>query len=101
MTMKKPRSDRDLADDIVRKLSEDTPENAAMEVQSLLQRARDAGGGALRADYLAKAQRVLARLDPAQDQKLVQNLHAQMLALQGRRGDTKVAHVTPGEIVIP
>ena len=28
-------------------------------------------------------------------------LHAQMLALQGRRGDTKVAHVTPGEIVIP
>ena len=67
----------------------------------LFQRARDAGGGGLRGQYVAEAQRTIAKLNPARDGRTIQRLQAEVLALQGRGGDTKMAHLTPGEIVVP
>jgi len=101
--MTKRRTDRQLADDIVAKLNseEDNAAHPAMEINSLLQQARDAGGGALRMQYLETAQREIAKLDPSRHGRLIAQLQGELLALQGRRGDTKVAHVTPGEVVIP
>jgi len=101
--MTKRRTDRQLADDIVAKLNseEDKAAHPAMEINSLLQQARDAGGGALRMQYLETAQRQIAKLDPSRHGRLIAQLQGELLALQGRRGDTKVAHVTPGEVVIP
>jgi|GEM_PF-3948541 len=40
-------------------------------------------------------------ISPAKHGKLVNALQAKLLALQGRGGDTEVAHLTPGEIVLP
>jgi murein DD-endopeptidase MepM/ murein hydrolase activator NlpD len=68
---------------------------------SALQRARDAGGGALRQAYLQHAQHHIACLDPARHAGLIQQLQASVLALQGRGRNTKIIHVTPGEVVIP
>jgi hypothetical protein len=66
-----------------------------------LLRARQAGGGALRQKYLADAQSHIARIDPTQHAELLQHLQAHVLAMGGRGDDTELAHVTPGEIVIP
>jgi len=101
--MKKRRNDRELADDIVAQLNskEDNNRYPDMNVRSLLQRARDAGGGPLRMQYLRHAQRAIAKLDPTRYAQTIGRLQGEVLALQGRGGDTEVAHVTPGEIVIP
>jgi hypothetical protein len=64
-------------------------------------RARISGGGGLRQQRLAAAQQHIARLNPIRHRTLVQQLQGHVLALQGRGSDTKIAHVTPGEIVIP
>ena len=102
--MKKARSDRAIAEDIARSLEsheEETARDPGADVRALLQRAKDAGGGDLRAHYLIQAQRALARLNPMRHQAVIQGLQGHILALQGRGGDTKVAHVTPGEVIIP
>ena len=54
--------------------------------------------------WSASRQRVSAALRLLQYRKhpeLVQQLQARAMALQGRGGDTEVAHVTVGEIVLP
>ena len=66
----------------------------ALNVLSALKQARDAGGGGVRMNHLARAQAHIAKLDPARHRTLVQHLHANVLALKGRGGDTKIAHVT-------
>ena len=101
--MKGRHSDRELADEIARLLDsdEDTTRHPDMAARSLLQRARDAGNSPLRFQHLEQAQREIAKLAPARHSRLISQLQAEVLALQGRRGDTKVAHVTPGEVVIP
>jgi hypothetical protein len=72
-----------------------------MKARNLLQQASDAGSGDLRLVYLQEAQREIAKLDPARHGRIISQLQSAALALQGRRGDTQIAHVTPGEIVIP
>ena len=101
--MKKPPSDRDVADKIVAQLNSDNDKARYpnMNIESLLRRARDVGGGPLRMKYLEQAQRQIAKLDPARYARVISQLQSEVLALQGRGGDTKVVHVTPGEIVIP
>ncbi len=79
--MAKKKSIDDLADEILRDF--------------------DAGDTPARRAHLAEAQRQIAALDPTRDAQTVQRLQAQALALQGRGGDTEIAHVTPGEFVIP
>ncbi len=54
-----------------------------------------------RAGYIREAQNELRAISAAQHPKLVNALQAKLLALQGRGGDTAVAHVEPGEMVIP
>ncbi|TAK97938.1 MAG: hypothetical protein EPO08_20425 [Rhodospirillaceae bacterium] len=98
---KTPRSDHVLAEEIARSLPSGGTRGAAADAVVLLQRARDAGGGSLRFHFLSRAQQVIARLDPARQQGLIRRLQGEVLALQGRGGDTKIAHLTPGEIVIP
>jgi GH24 family phage-related lysozyme (muramidase) len=54
-----------------------------------------------RAEYVREAQNELRAISAAQHPKLVNALQAKLLALQGRGRDTEVAHVAPGEMVIP
>jgi hypothetical protein len=54
-----------------------------------------------RAEYIREAQNELRTISAAQHPKLVNALQAKLLALQGRGGETEVAHVAPGEMVIP
>ncbi len=89
----------ELANEILRDFDAgDTPANRA---RAALQQARDAGDGGLRQEHLQQAQRHIASIDPARNHKTVQKLQAEVLALQGRGGDRHIAHVTPGEMVIP
>jgi len=48
-----------------------------------------------------RAQKHLRLIDPSRHGKLIQQIQARLLAAQGRGGDTEVAHVTPGELVLP
>jgi hypothetical protein len=88
------------AEEILRIL-ETSPDSPATQARQAIQQAIDAGGGGLRQEYLKDAQRHIARIDPRQEPGTVQRLQAEVLALQGRGGDTKIAHLTPGELVIP
>ncbi|MGE4063387.1 MAG: cell wall hydrolase [Rhodospirillaceae bacterium] len=66
-----------------------------------LKRASETGQGAPRAALLVRVQDALRALDPAVHSDLVNQVQARVVALQGRSGDTEIAHVTPGEIVLP
>jgi hypothetical protein len=63
--------------------------------------ARDAGECGLRYEQLKQAQRHMQRIDPRKHGRELQQLQGQVLALQGRGGDRRIAHVTPGEVVVP
>jgi hypothetical protein len=54
-----------------------------------------------RAGYIREAQNELRTISATQHPKLVNALQTKLLALQGRGGDTAVAHVAPGEVVLP
>jgi hypothetical protein len=101
--MKKRLSDRDLAEKIANMLNsdEDKARHPDLNIRNLLQRARDAGSGTLRAQHVEHAQREIAKLNPARHGRLINQLQSEVLALQGRRGDTEVAHLTRGELVVP
>jgi hypothetical protein len=43
----------------------------------------------------------LRTINASKHPKVVNAIQARLLALQGRGGDTEIAHVTPGEVVIP
>ncbi len=77
------------ADEILRILDE-TPETPATRAAAALAQARDAGDGALRQQHVQEAQAYLAQINP-RDGRTVQRLQAQVLALQGRGGDTRIA----------
>lgn len=74
---------------------------AAFQALIALKRAKDAGEGAGRTPLIARVQDALRGLDPTVHGDLLAQFQASLLALQGRGGDTEVAHVTPGEIVLP
>jgi hypothetical protein len=101
--MKKRRNDHELAEELAASMTseEDNARYPGREARNLLQRARDAGECPLRVEYLRAAQREIAKLDPARQGQLISKLQSEVLALQGRWGDTELAHVTPGEFVIP
>jgi hypothetical protein len=88
------------AEEILRILDE-TPDTPATRAAAALNLARDAGDGGLRQQYLQEAQSLIAQIDPRREGRTVQRLQAQVLALQGRGGDSSIAHLTPGEIVVP
>ncbi len=74
---------------------------AALQALMALKRAKDAGEGAGRIQLLTRVQDAARRLDPAIHGDLLQQIQSRVLSLHGRNGDTEVAHVTPGEIVLP
>ena len=73
----------------------------AVRAMMALKQARDAGGGAVRRHHVTEAQRHIAGLDPARHGALMRHLQACVVAMGGRGGDTHIAHVTPGEVVVP
>ncbi len=87
--------------DKVLRIMEANPETSADIAANLLNHARISGDGPLRQKFLRKAQKLIAQIDPHAESEKLQELQAQVLALQGRGGDTEIAHVTPGEVVIP
>jgi hypothetical protein len=101
MAKKRVGGDHALAEEIANMLDREAKARPGDNAAALLQAARDAGGGDLRMHYLARAQREIAKLNPTRHGPLIQRLQAQALALQGRGGDTRIAHVAPGEVVIP
>lgn len=62
--------------------------------EAALNMALASGDGPLRRKYLAKAQKFIARMDPQREAEEIQELQGHMLALQGRGGDTRIAHVS-------
>jgi hypothetical protein len=97
--MAKKKTMDELADEILRDF--DAGDTPARRAQTALQQALDAGDCPLRQEHLRRARRLIAEIDPRREPKLVQQLQTQVLALQGRGGDLAVAHVTPGETVLP
>jgi hypothetical protein len=77
--------------------------DAGEDVRSVLAALRRAktAKGAEKAKHIAAAQTELRKLNPQQHGKLVNALQAKVLALQGRGGDTAVAHLAEGELVLP
>lgn len=77
---------------------------AGEDAQDLLSFIRDAArakSDKVKTKYLRKAQAHLKDVSAREHPDLVQAVQARMLALQGRGGDTELAHVTPGEMVLP
>jgi len=74
---------------------------AALQVLIMLKRATDAGEGVGRERLIVQVQEMANRLDPTAHAYLLRQIQGRVLALLGRNGDTEVAHVTRGEIVVP
>jgi len=74
---------------------------AALQALIALKHANNAGEGIGRVQSIARVQDAVRGLDPAIHGDLLQQIQSRVLALQGRNGDTEIAHVTPGEIVLP
>lgn len=75
--------------------------DAARAVINLIRHAAKARTAQDKASLVRDAQAELRRISPARHGKLVGALQTQILALQGRGRDTRIAHVAPGEMVIP
>jgi hypothetical protein len=54
-----------------------------------------------RQKHLADTQRLLAKINPKTHAQFVNAITAKRLALQGRGSDQELAHLEPGEVVIP
>lgn len=74
---------------------------AALRALIALKRAKEAEEGVRRKQLLTHVQEAVRGLDPAVHGDLLQQIQSRMIALQGRHGDTEIAHVTVGEIVLP
>ncbi len=72
----------------------------ARSVLAALRRAKTTKG-AEKAKHITTAQTDLRKLNPKQHGQLINALQAKALALQGRGRDTAVAHLEPGEMVVP
>ncbi|MBX7200313.1 MAG: hypothetical protein K1X51_13175 [Rhodospirillaceae bacterium] len=66
-----------------------------------LKQAAESGTAKKRDAHLGQLQSTMRLLQYRKHPELVQQLQARAMALQGRGGDTEVAHVTVGEIVLP
>ena len=66
-----------------------------------LKKAHIAGSGMMRANHVAEAQKHIAAIDPQRHGELLQHLQAIVVTLGGRPERTELAHMTPGEVVIP
>lgn len=66
-----------------------------------LKQMAEAGTVRAKKQALSEAQSALASLTHRKQATLVNQVQARLLALQGRRGDSEIAHVTRGEIVLP
>ncbi len=66
-----------------------------------LKQAAESRAGKMRDAHLDQLQSTLRLLQYRKHPELVQQLQARAMALQGRGGDTEIAHVTVGEIVLP
>ena len=66
-----------------------------------LKKAHIAGSGMMRANHVAEAQKHIAGIDQRQHSDLLQHLQAIVVTLGGKPERAELAHVTPGEIVIP
>jgi hypothetical protein len=75
--------------------------DGATAVLNAIRRARKARTPAQKAEHVRAAQDHLRSLSPRRHPELVSAIQAKLLALQGRGGDTEIAHVTSGEVVIP
>jgi len=74
---------------------------AAAKALGALSDANSAEDSAEKTRCIRRAQKHLRMIDPSRHGKLIQQIQARLLAAQGRGGDTEVAHVTPGELVLP
>ena len=72
---------------------------SARSVLNALRNAATAKSHADRADYISEAQAELGNISAAKHPKLINAIQAKLLALQGRGGDTSVAHVGAGAVV--
>ena len=72
----------------------------AIAAMATMKQGVDAGGGDLRQRHLAQAQAHMTDLDPRRHGHLLHYLQARVLELGGRN-NTRLAHVTPGEVVAP
>ncbi len=77
------------------------PKAAQRSAEAALHMAMGAGSGPLRQQHLVQAQEFIAQMDPHREGEAIQELQGHVLALQGRGGDTRIAHVTRGERFIP
>ncbi|MCB2108893.1 MAG: hypothetical protein KDE14_14385 [Rhodobacteraceae bacterium] len=66
----------------------------------MLRKARATKDRKLRAELIREAQNELKYVDATAHPELVNAISAKLLALQGRGGDTEIAHVTLGEMVL-
>jgi hypothetical protein len=85
-------------------LDPDLAADAGEKVWDVLKSLRDAVGETDPQRQAKLVQRTQARLVKAglsRHGELVQHIEARLLALQGRGGDTELAHLTPGEVVVP
>jgi hypothetical protein len=73
----------------------------ALRALAAIEQASNSTGEAERNRYLARAQTAIDVLNPRKNAAVMQQFQARLLALQGRGEDTEIAHVTPGEVVIP
>ncbi len=80
-------------------LAADTGEDAR-SILAALRHAKTAKGPE-KTKHIAVAQSELRKLNPKHHGKLINALQAKVLALQGRGGDTAVAHLEPREMVVP
>lgn len=74
---------------------------AAQDVLSYIRDAARAKTVKAKARYLRKAHAHINDVNAYEHPDLAQAMQMRILALQGRGGDTEVAHLTPGEVVIP
>ena len=64
-------------------------------------KAHIAGSGMLRTNHVAEAQKHIAGIDPQQHHELLRHLQTIVMTLGGKPRHMELAHVTPGEMVIP
>ncbi|MEQ8736704.1 MAG: hypothetical protein RIC29_17410 [Rhodospirillaceae bacterium] len=74
---------------------------AAQDVLSYIRDAARAKTVKAKARYLRKAHAHINDVNAYEHPDLAQAMQMRILALQGRGGDTEVAHLTPGEVVAP
>ena len=85
-------------------LDPDLAADAGEEVWDVLKSLRDATSETdpkRQAKLVKRTKARLAKAGLSRHGELVQHIEAKLLALQGRGGDTELAHLTPGEVIVP